>query len=142
MIKKISSLIIGSMFLFSVNAFASDAKGLNVMLTSKVPQTQQMAMVLSMMTLKKGKNVNMVLCSDAGDLAIKGKKSPALKPMDKSPKMMLQAIMKKGANVEICPLYLPNANLKKSDLIGGITVAKPPVVADKLLNSDYTTLSY
>ena len=142
MIKKISSLVIGSMLFLSVNSFASDAKGLNVMLTSEVPQTQQMAMVLSMMTLKKGKNINMVLCSNAGDLAIKGKESPALKPMNKSPKMMLQAIMKKGANVEICPLYLPNANLDKSSLIDGITVAKPPKVAAKLLNSDYTTLSY
>ncbi len=142
MLKKYFSLIVTGLFLFSLNAFASEAKGLNVVLTSKVPQTQQMAMVLSMMTLKKGKSVNMVLCSDAGDLAIKGKKSVSLKPMNKSPKMMLKAIMKKGATVEICPLYLPNANLKKTDLINGISVAKPPKVAAKLLNSDFTTLSY
>mgnify|MGYP006282110119 CR=1 FL=1 len=142
MLKKYFSLLVVGFFLFSLNASANDAKGLNVVLTSKVPQTQQMAMVLSMMTLKKGKNVNMVLCSDAGDLAIKGKKSVSLKPMNKSPKMMLKAIMKKGASVEICPLYLPNANLKKTDLIKGISVAKPPKVAAKLLDSNFTTLSY
>ena len=39
-----------------------------------------MAMVLSMMTLKQGKEVKMTLCSSAGDLAVKGKKSTVLKP--------------------------------------------------------------
>lgn len=120
----------------------ADNKGLNVVLTADDAQTQMMAMVLSMMTLKQNKSVNMTLCSVAGDLAVKGKSSPLLKPQDKSPKMMLQAIMKSGAKVEVCPLYLPNANLDKSVLLEGITVAKPANVAKQLLNDDYTTLSY
>ena len=140
--KKMIVALFTACLLVSTNAFASEAKGLNVIITSQTPQTQMMGMVLSMMTLKKGKNVNMVLCSDAGDLAVKGKESPTLKPKNKSPKMMLKALIKNGANVEVCPLYLPNAGLEKSVLLKGITVAKPPKVAAKLLNSDYTTLSY
>ena len=140
--KKLLVALIASIFLMGANLFASDTKGLNVILTSKDAQTQQMAMVLSMMTLKQGKEVKMTLCSSAGDLAVKGKKSVLLKPMNKSPKMMLQAIMKKGAQVQVCPLYLPNANLKEDVLLDGITVAKPPMVAASLLDSNYTTLSY
>ncbi len=95
-----------------------------------------------MMTLKQKKAVNMTLCSSAGDLAVKGKESPLLKPKNKSPKMMLQALIKSGAKVEVCPLYLPNANLDKSVLLEGINVAKPQNVAKELLNNEYSTLSY
>ncbi len=129
--------------LLASSSFAAEAKkGLNVVLTAADAQTQQMAMVLSLMTLKQGKQVNMTLCSKAGDLAVKGMKSEKLKPKGKSPKMMLQAIMKSGAKVEVCPLYLPNANKDKSVLLEGINVAKPAKVAEQLLNSDFTTLSY
>ena len=129
--------------LLASSSFASEVKkGLNVVLTAADAQTQQMAMVLSMMTLKQGKQVNMTLCSKAGDLAVKGMKSEIIKPMDKSPKMMLQVIMKNGAKVEVCPLYLPNENKDESVLLKGITVAKPAKVAEQLLNSDFTTLSY
>lgn len=128
--------------IFATSSFAAEKKGLNVVLTAADAQTQQMAMVLSMMTLKQGKEVHMTLCSSAGDLAVKGMKSEVLKPMDKSPKMMMQAIMKQGAKVEVCPLYLPNANKNESVLIKGITVAKPPKVAAQLLNDDFATLSY
>ncbi|MEA3370934.1 MAG: hypothetical protein U9Q40_06300, partial [Campylobacterota bacterium] len=51
---------------------ADQAKGLNVLVNSGDPQTQAMAMVLSLMSMKKhSKQVNIVLCSDAGDLADK-----------------------------------------------------------------------
>jgi len=84
----------------------------------------------------------MTLCSDAGDLAVKGIESPILKPQDKSPKMMLQALIKQGAKVEVCPLYLPNASKDKTVLLEGISVAKPAEVAKKLLDKDYQNLSY
>ena len=136
----LSILALGAFMLVS-NANA-EQKGLNVILTEKNPQTQMMAMVLSMMVLKENKAINMTLCSDAGDLAVKGKESPLLKPKNKSPKMMLQALIKSGAKVEVCPLYLPNAGLDESVLLEGISVAKPPMVAKELLNSEFTTLSY
>ena len=130
--------------LISTTVVASEnmAKGLNVMLTSEDAQTQMMGMVLATMTLKKGKEVNMVLCSSAGNLALKDIKSPKLKPQNKSPKMMLEDLIKNGAKVEVCPLFLPNAEKTEADLIQNVTVAKPPVVADKLLNKDYQNLSY
>ena len=133
-----------TVLIFGTTASANDnsAKGLNVMITSEDAQTQMMGMVLSTMTLKKGKEVNMVLCSSAGNLALKDSESPKLKPQNKSPKMMLEDLIKNGAKVEVCPLFLPNAEKTESDLIQNVTVAKPPVVADRLLDKDYQNLSY
>jgi len=140
--KKIFAITLAAMLFIPNLLSANSAKGLNVVVTSSDAQTQMMAMVLSMMTLKQKKEVNMTLCSNAGDLAVKGMKSTILKPQDKSPKMMLQAIMKKGAKVKVCPLYLPNAGKDASVLLDGITVAKPMDVANSLLNTEYQNLSY
>jgi predicted peroxiredoxin len=137
-------LVLLSSLVLSTAAVANEnsAKGLNVLVTAKEPQTQMMAMVLSTMALKQNKEVNVTLCSDAGDLAVKGMESPTLKPQDKSPKMLLEGLIKQGANVQVCPLYLPNASKDASVLIEGVTVAKPAEVAAKLLDKDYQNISY
>ncbi|MGB1226924.1 MAG: hypothetical protein ACPG9K_03455 [Poseidonibacter sp.] len=140
--KKIFAITLAVMLFIPNLLSANSAKGLNVVVTSADAQTQMMAMVLSMMTLKQKKEVNMTLCSSAGDLAVKGMKSTILKPKDKSPKMMLKAIMKSGAKVQVCPLYLPNAKKDASVLLDGISVAKPMDVASGLLNTEYQNLSY
>ena len=135
---------LGVSLLLTTSSFADDnsAKGLNIIITSGDAQTQMMGMVLSTMTLKQGKEVNMTLCSNAGDLDIKNRESPKLKPQDKSPKMLLDNLIKNGAKVQVCPLYLPNIEKTESDLIDGVTVAKPNEVASKLLDKNYQNLSY
>lgn len=141
--KKIAWIIsVVGVLLLPTFLHAQSAKGLNVMLTAKDTQTQMMAMVLSLMSIKEGKDINIVLCSNAGDLAVKGMKSQVLKPKNKSPKMLLKALIKKGANVQVCPLYLPNANKDASVLLKGISVAKPALVAKQLLNDEFQNLSY
>ena len=42
---------------------------------------------------------------------------------------MMQALIQGGATVEVCALFLPNANLASADLVAGVAVAKPPEVA-------------
>jgi len=125
---------------------AGQLKGLNVIINSGKPQTQMMAMVLSTMTVKKHKKmVNITLCGPAGDLAVKGMEStPVKRPDGKSPtpKMALQGLIKAGAKVEVCPLYLPNAGKDASVLLDGITVAKPPMVAANLLDSEFNNLTF
>ncbi len=126
-------------------ALADDdlAKGLNVIVTSGEAQTQMMAMVLSMMTVKEHKKkVNMVLCDKAGSLAVKGTESPVVKAMKASPKDIMKKLITMGADVKVCPLYLPSIDKDESVLIEGVKVAKPPKVAKKLLDKDYNTLSY
>lgn len=141
---KKSLLVLLSTLVVSTASIANEnsAKGLNVIITSGDAQTQMMGMALSMATLKQKKEVIMTLCSKGGDLAVKDMESPILKPMNKSPKMMLQALMKQGAKVDLCPIYLPNAENAKVELLEGITIATPADGASKLLNKDYQNLSY
>ncbi len=144
--KIILSTVLASALLVPSLASASQAKGLNVLVNSGNSQTQAMAMVLSLMTMKKHKKeVNIVLCGQAGDLADKNIKGvPTKRPDGKAPsaKMHLMKLIKMGAKVEVCPLYLPNSGKNKSILLDGITVAKPPVVASKLLNTNYQNISF
>ncbi|EQB39935.1 hypothetical protein M947_04960 [Sulfurimonas hongkongensis] len=125
---------------------AEQAKGLNVLINSADTQTQAMAMVLSMMSIKQhNKEVSIVLCGAAGDLADKNVKSTPVKRPDgteSSPQQNLQMLIKLGAKVEVCPLYLPNASKDASVLLEGVTVAKPPKVAGRLLDKDYQNLSF
>jgi len=125
---------------------ADQAKGLNVLINSAHPQTQAMAMVLSLMSINKhNKQVHITLCGPAGDLADKNIKGIAVKrPNGKAPsaKDNLKLLIQKGAKVEVCPLYLPNAGKDESVLLEGITVAKPPVVAGRLLNKDFQNITF
>ena len=125
---------------------AEQAKGLNVLINSANAQTQAMAMVISLMSIKKHKKeVNIILCGAAGDLADKNIKGvPIKRPNGKSPsaKQHLKMLIKLGASVKVCPLYLPNSGKDKSILLDGITIAKPPIVAGQLLNSDYKNIAF
>jgi len=113
-----------------------------VSINSGVTQTQGVAMVLAAQALAQKAAVRVLLCSDGGQLAVKEKESAVLKPMNKSPKELLQGLMKAGAKVEVCALFLPNSDLKPTDLIDGIAVAKPADVAAYILQPNVKTLSY
>jgi len=144
--KLITTLSLASALMIPNILNAQQAKGLNVLINSENPQTQTMAMVLSMMTIKKHKKqVNIVLCGKAGDLADKNiKGTPIKRPNGKAPsaKQNLQMLIKMGASVKVCPLYLPNANKEKSVLLDGISVAKPPVIAGKLLDQEFQNITF
>ena len=111
---------------------ADNTKGLYVVITEADPMTQMMALVLSTQTVMQGKSVQSLLCGPGGDLAMKNSRQVMMKPQNKSPQMLLADLMAKGVQVELCPLYLPNKGKTEGDLIKGVTVAKPPVVAQKL----------
>ena len=139
-------LLIACLAILPINAAIAKpelANGLNVMVTSPNTETQLMAMVLSLHTIKKhNKKINMVLCGPAGKLGLKATVTPKLKPKNVSPTMLLKKIIKLGAHVKVCPLYLPNANKNTTDLITGIGVAKPPMIAKHLLNKNLKNLTY
>jgi len=144
--KFITTLSLASALLIPNLLNAQQAKGLNVLINSENPQTQTMAMVLSMMTIKKHKKeVNIILCGKAGDLADKNiEGTPTKRPDGKAPsaKQNLQMLIKMGASVKVCPLYLPNAKKDQSVLLDGITIAKPPVVAGKLLDKEFQNITF
>lgn len=121
---------------------SEDSKNLLVIVTTDDTVTQLMAMVLATQSMKKGADVDVLLCGQAGTLAIKDSPEILLKPNNKSPQMLLRNLIQNGVNVEICPPYLPNAEKTTADLIHGVSVAKPPQVADRILHEDTKILSY
>jgi hypothetical protein len=125
---------------------AEASKGLNVLMTSPDAQTQMMGMVLSTSVLNDQKKaVNITLCGPAGNLALKDFTSAEIKRPDGTvvnPKMALQGLMKAGASVQVCPLFLPNAGKDATALVEGITVAKPPMVAAGLTNKEWSNISF
>lgn len=122
------------MVVMSLQSHAADdeTKGLFVVVTTPDVQTQMMAMVLSTQTINQGKSVRMLLCGPAGELAVKNSDQTMLKPLNKSPQMLLLGLIRSGATVEMCPLFLPNKGADAAVLIDGVSIAKPPVVAQKL----------
>jgi intracellular sulfur oxidation DsrE/DsrF family protein len=92
-------------------------------------QAQGMAMVLANQMAEQKAAVRILLCGPAGQLALKSYEPAALKPRNVTPKQMMTALIKGGATVEVCALFLPNAEKTPADLIEGVTVAKPPEVA-------------
>jgi len=123
-------------------AQAQSPTELLVSINSGATQTQGVAMVLASQALAQKAAVRVLLCSDGGQLAVKDKESATLKPINKSPKELLQGLMKAGAKVEVCALFLPNSDLKPTDLIEGIGVAKPADVAAYLLQANVKAVSY
>ena len=108
-----------------------------VIVTSDSLQTQGMAMVLSRTMQQQGAELNILLCDQAGDLAISDYQSEsALAPQDMKPEGLLQMIMNDGADVAVCALYLPNSDYQESDLREGVSVAQPPAMAEMMRDPD------
>ena len=101
-----------------------------VVVTSDDAETQMMAMVLATQSLNKEVPVRVLLCSDAGKLALKDSESPSFAPADRSPKQLLMGLMDRGVQVEVCGIFLPNRDYTESDLIEGVGTAAPPEVAE------------
>ena len=144
--KLLATILFVTIMILPTTLCAEKAKGLNVIINSGNPQTQTMAMVLSLMSIKKHKKeVNIVLCGAAGDLADKNiKAAPVKRPDGKAPsaKDNLIMLINLGASVEVCPLYLPNSGKDSSVLLDGVTVAKPPHVAGRLLDTEFKNITF
>ncbi|WNK21154.1 hypothetical protein P1P91_05630 [Halomonas piscis] len=108
-----------------------------VIVTSDSLQTQGMAMVLSRTMQQQGAELNILLCDQAGDLAIADYQSEsALAPKDMKPEGLLQMIMDDGAKVAVCALYLPNSDYQESDLREGVSAAEPGPMAEMMRDPD------
>lgn len=127
---KCSTLILSALLSVSLNSVAQTTQTetfFNV--TSADNQAQGMAMVLATQVAGQNAAVRILLCGPAGQLALKSYEPAALKPKNVTPKQMMAGLIKSGATVEVCALFLPNADKTPADLIEGVSVAKPPEVA-------------
>lgn len=129
----------------STMAQADEVPSLVTILASGEPQTQLMSMVLTMQAMQQGANAYILLCGPAGDLALKDAPASATapqKPRDMSPQGLMQKIMQSGATVEVCAIYLPNKGVDATALLDGVSAAKPPEVAARMLSDDTQIMSF
>ena len=104
--------------------------------------TQGAGLVLASQAVEQKATVRVLLCDAGADIALTGKEMPTLKPKNVTAQQMLQGLIKAGAKVEVCALYLPNTGHQASDLIPGVTAGKPGDVAAYLLKPDVKTLAF
>jgi sulfur relay (sulfurtransferase) complex TusBCD TusD component (DsrE family) len=128
-----------SLFFVAATAHAEE---LFISINTGSTMAQGAAMVLAGQALEQKAGVRVLLCDAAGDIALAGKEGAALKPRNVTPQQMLQGLIKGGAKVEVCALYLPNTGKQPGDLIAGVTPAKPADVAAHVLKADVKTLGF
>jgi predicted peroxiredoxin len=127
----------------SMPVAASAKPGLFVLVTSPDAMTQATAMILSGQALQHQTPVRMLLCGPAGDLARRGSTGRAFRPSGQSAQQMLQGIIKAGAEVDVCPLYLlNNGGLLQADLVDGVKATTPAIIGDFMDQPDVRYLSF
>ena len=127
----------------AVSALSSaQAAELFVNIQSSGAMAQGAGLVLATQALEQKASVRLLLCDAAADIAVTGQNLPMLKPRNVTAQQMLQGLIKGGAKVEVCALYLPNSGKQASELIAGVTPAKPGEVAAHLLKPEVQILSF
>lgn len=130
-------------------ATTAQAEGPNkllTILTSAEPQTQLMAMVLTMNAMASGAKAEMMLCGPAGDIALKDAPASALAgqpPQNASPQGLMKTMMEKSAlKVQVCAIYLPGKGADASILLDGVTAASPDAMGASIVADDTSILSF
>lgn len=127
------------------SASADDKETLVTILTAPEPQTQLMAMVLTVQAAKQGAVPHVLLCGPAGDLALKDAPATATAgqpPKDMSPQGLMKVIMGlPGAKVEVCAIYLPGKGATADVLLDGVGIANPGEMAAAMMAAD-TAISF
>ncbi|WP_417579277.1 hypothetical protein [Nitrincola sp.] len=113
-----------------------------ILVNSGSLQTQGMAMVLGNAMQDQGTQVDVLLCDEAGDLALQETVSEELKPNDVTPEQLMMKLQQGGASVSVCALYLPNSGNARDALREGVDVAVPPAMAEKMLATDTRVFSF
>jgi predicted peroxiredoxin len=140
---KHTSLLASALLAFSLSGLATAQQTETfVSVTSADNQSQGFAMVLATQMAEQKAAVRILLCGPAAQLALKTYEPAALKPRNVTPKQMMQGLIKNGATVEVCALFLPNVDRTPADLIEGVAVAKPAEVATYMLKSGVRTFGF
>jgi predicted peroxiredoxin len=124
---------------------AAEGEKLVTIVATPEPQTQLMAMVLTMAAVQQGAKAHILLCGPGADIALIDAPDTATapqKPRGVSPQSLMMAIMETGVPVEVCAIYLPNRDAGPEVLIEGVTVAQPPAMAAAIMADDVRVLSF
>ena len=131
---------------FATTAHAESPNKLITILTSAEPQTQLMAMVLTMNAIAAGAEAEVLLCGPAGDIALKDAPATATAgqpPKNASPQGLMQMMMAQhGLSVQVCAIYLPAKASDASILIDGVTAAAPDAMGAAIVTPGTSVMSF
>lgn len=120
----------------------AESQPVTLVLTEDDTMTQGIALVLANQMQEQGAQVSILLCDQAGDLALKDAGGEPLKPNNVTPAQLLDGAIKKGATASVCALYLPNTGHKPEDLKEGIIPAKPAEMGRALLEPNRKVFTF
>ncbi|GGE23968.1 hypothetical protein SAMN05421774_107213 [Gemmobacter megaterium] len=127
-------------------AMAEEQRHMVTVLTAPEPQTQLMAMVLTMNAVQKGATAQILLCGPAGDIALKAAPASATTgqpPRDASPQGLMRMMMDQhNVKVEVCAIYLPGKGADATILLDGVTPAAPDAAAAAIMADNSVVLSF
>ena len=128
---------------------AAQAEGPNkllTILTAAEPQTQLMAMVLTMNAMAAGAEAEMLLCGPAGDIALKEAPASATAgqpPKNTSPQGLMKMMMEKnGLKVQVCAIYLPGKAADATILLDGVTAATADAMGAAIVAPGTSVMSF
>ena len=113
-----------------------------VILSSESLQTQGMAMVLSTGLQARERQLHILLCDQAGKLAVQDFEPESMAPRDMTPKDLLQNLMANGASVQVCALFLPNSDYQADDLLDGVSVATPAEITGLMVDPNVSVFTF
>jgi hypothetical protein len=145
LIAALAAIAAGAAAVSSAVADQHEKPNLVSILAAAEPQTQLMALTLTLQSLQQGANVRVLLCGPAGDLALKEPPAAATapqKPANMSPRGVLTKIVEAGAPVDVCAIYLPNKELGADALMPGVGEARPDAMAGHLIAANTRILSF
>jgi intracellular sulfur oxidation DsrE/DsrF family protein len=142
----LTSLSLAASLLTGGAALAERPNRLLTILTAPEPQTQLMAMVLTMNAIAAGAEAEVLLCGPAGDIALKDAPASATAgqpPKDASPQGLMSMMMaKNGLKVQVCAIYLPGKGADASVLLDGVTAAAPDAMGAAIVAPGTTVMSF
>ncbi len=142
----LNAFIAGLMLVLVSAASADDEMTYVITLNSGKEQTQGMALELaSTLAREDGVSVHVVLCGDAGELAIERNIPPALEPRSVSPKEMMLEAITFDAEVYLCHLFLPNSRARQyseQDLEQGVSQINSARLAELVSGENTRVLGF
>lgn len=128
-----------------VAAHDDDRPRLLTVIATAEPETQMMALVLTMASHQQGAEVRVLLCGPGGDVALANPPESALapqKPRGLSPHGLLTRLVEAKVPVAVCAIYLPNRGAGPEVLMEGVGVAMPPEVAGYMLAENVRLMTF
>jgi len=127
-------------------AAAQDGRHLVTIVTAAEPQTQLMAMVLTLNAVQQGATAQILLCGPAGDIALQDAPETATAgqpPRDASPQGLMRMMMADhDVTVEVCAIYLPGKGADAAVLLDGVSPAAPDAAARAILADTSVVMSF